>query len=101
MVKFHVSGTVGGQNCYIMGNISCDQTHLLIFFFQEFSGRDIKVNKARPRSERGGGGGRSYGGGGGRGYGGGGGRSYGGGGGGGNSYGRDQNRYGGGGHSSY
>ena len=54
---------------------------------KEFGGRNLTVNEARPREERGGGGGRGFGGGGGRGgYGGGGGRGggggYGGGGGG-------------------
>ena len=63
---------------------------------QEHDGRALTVNEAKPREERGGGGGRGYGGGGGgRGYGGGGGggRGYGGGGGGG----RDRGGYGGGG----
>lgn len=46
-----------------------------------FQGRTLTVNEARPREERGGGGG-GYGGGGGGGYGGGGGGGYGGGGGG-------------------
>lgn len=55
---------------------------------QDFRGRNLTVNEARPREDRprgggGGGGGRGYGGGGGGGYGGGGGGSYGGGGGGG------------------
>ncbi len=66
---------------------------------KDFGGRNLTVNVARPRDERGpgggggggygggGGGGRGYGGGGGRGYGGGGGGGYGGGGGGG-GYGR-------------
>jgi RNA recognition motif-containing protein len=46
-----------------------------------FHGRPLTVNEAKPREDRGGGGGRGYGGGGGRGYGGGGGgRGYGGGG---------------------
>ncbi|HTU16597.1 MAG TPA: RNA-binding protein [Gemmataceae bacterium] len=60
-----------------------------------FRGRPLTVNEARPREERGGGGGRGYGGGGGRGgHGGGGGRGgYGGGGGGGH---RDRGGYGGG-----
>ncbi len=50
----------------------------------EFQGRALTVNEAKPREERGGGGGRGgYGGGGGGGYGGGGGGGYGGGGGGG------------------
>ena len=52
---------------------------------QEFNGRPLTVNEARPpqpKGDRGGGGGRGYGGGGGGGYGGGGG-GYGGGGGGG------------------
>ncbi len=49
----------------------------------EFQGRALTVNEAKPREERGGGGGRGgYGGGGGGGYGGGGGGGYGGGGGG-------------------
>jgi len=60
-----------------------------------FRGRPLTVNEARPREDRGGGGGRGYGGGGGRGYGGGGGgRGYGGGGGGGGH--RDRGGYGGG-----
>ncbi len=56
---------------------------------QNIDGRDLTVNEARPREERGGGGGRGFGGGGGRGFGGGGGGGgggrggYGGGGGGG------------------
>jgi RNA recognition motif-containing protein len=59
---------------------------------KEHDGRPLTVNEARPREERGGGGGRGYGGGGGgRGYGGGGGGGgrggYGGGGGGGGGYG--------------
>ena len=52
----------------------------------EFGGRRLTVNEARPREDRprgGGGGGGGYGGGGGGGYGGGGGGGYGGGGGGG------------------
>ena len=50
----------------------------------EFQGRALTVNEAKPREERGGGGGGrgGYGGGGGGGYGGGGGGGYGGGGGG-------------------
>jgi RNA recognition motif-containing protein len=59
-----------------------------------FRGRPLTVNEARPREDRGGGGGRGYGGGGGGrgGYGGGGGRGgYGGGGGGG--YGGGGGRY--------
>jgi len=60
-----------------------------------FRGRPLTVNEARPREDRGGGGGRGYGGGGGRGYGGGGGgRGYGGGSGGGGH--RDRGGYGGG-----
>jgi RNA recognition motif-containing protein len=47
---------------------------------QDQNGRPLTVNEARPREDRGGGGGRGYGGGGGGGYGGGGG-GYGGGGG--------------------
>lgn len=44
---------------------------------KEVGGRALKVNEARPREDRGGGGGgRDYGGGGGRGYGGGGGGRY-------------------------
>ena len=81
---------------------------------QTFGGRQLRVNEARPREDRrggggggyrggggggyggGGGGGRDYGGGGGRGgYGGGGGRDYGGGGGGG------RGGYGGGGRDRY
>src|SRR5437773_7740698 len=57
---------------------------------KEFNGRALNVNEAKPRENRGGGGGRGYGGGGGGGYGGGGNR---GGGGGGN--------YGGGGGGNY
>lgn len=66
----------------------------------EVDGRPLTVNEARPREDRGGGGGRSgggrggYGGGGGGGYGGG--RSGGGGGGG-----RDRGGYGGGGRDRY
>jgi RNA recognition motif-containing protein len=42
---------------------------------KDFGGRNLTVNEAKPRADRGGGGGRGYGGGGGRGgYGGGGGR---------------------------
>ena len=48
----------------------------------EFQGRALTVNEAKPREERGGGGGRGGYGGGGGGYGGGGGGGYGGGGGG-------------------
>ena len=49
---------------------------------KEFGGRSLTVNEARPREDRGGGGGRGFGGGGNRGGGGGGGRGggYGGGG---------------------
>jgi RNA recognition motif-containing protein len=62
---------------------------------QEHSGRRLTVNEARPREERGGGGGYGGGGGGSRGYGGGGsGGGYGGGGGG---YGGGGGGYGGGG----
>src|SRR5215467_10343272 len=44
---------------------------------KEVNGRSLTVNEAKPREDRGGGGGRGgYGGGGGRGYGGGGGRRY-------------------------
>jgi RNA recognition motif-containing protein len=48
---------------------------------QDHAGRRLTVNEAKPREDRGGGGGRGYGGGGGggRGYGGGGGGGYGGG----------------------
>jgi hypothetical protein len=60
---------------------------------QEFEGRTLVVNEARPKTERGGGGGGGrggggggYGGGGGGGYGGGGGGGYGGGGGGGGNW---------------
>lgn len=67
----------------------------------DFRGRALTVNEAKPREDRGGGGGgRGYGGGGGRGYGGGGGgRGYGGGGGGygGGSRGGQGGGYGGGG----
>ena len=58
---------------------------------KEFSGRNLTVNEARPRTDRPGGGGGGYGGGGNRGGGGG----YGGGGGGGGGYGggrRDKDR---------
>jgi RNA recognition motif-containing protein len=47
---------------------------------QNFGGRNLVVNEAKPQAERGGGGGRGYGGGGGGNRGGGGGRSGGGGG---------------------
>ena len=65
---------------------------------QEHDGRALTVNEAKPREDRGGGGGRGYGGGGGggRGYGGGGGGRSGGGGYGGGG-GRDRGGYGGGG----
>jgi RNA recognition motif-containing protein len=61
---------------------------------KEFGGRSLTVNEARPREDRGGGGGRGFGGGGNRGGGGGGGRGgYGGGGGGrGGGYGGGGNR---------
>ena len=62
----------------------------------EMSGRQLKVNEARPREERGGGGG-GYGGGGGRGGGGGYGGGGGGYGGGGGDYGGGGGGYGGGG----
>jgi len=63
-----------------------------------FRGRPLTVNEARPREERGGGGGRGYGGGGGRGgHGGGGGRGGYGGGGGGGGRSMGSNRVGGGG----
>ncbi len=79
---------------------------------QEHGGRRLTVNEAKPREDRGGGGGygggggggyRGGGGGGGRGYGGGGGGggSYGGGGGGGRSYGGGGGSYGGGGGGRY
>ena len=66
---------------------------------QQFGGRSLVVNEARPREERsGGGGGGGYRGGGGGGYGGGGGGGYGGGGGrgGGGGYGGRDDRGGGG-----
>jgi RNA recognition motif-containing protein len=60
---------------------------------KDFNGRNLTVNEARPRTDRGGGG---YGGGGNRGggYGGGGGGGYGGGGGGGRGRDRDRDRRG-------
>jgi RNA recognition motif-containing protein len=66
---------------------------------QEHDGRALTVNEAKPREDRGGGGGRGYGGGGGggRGYGGGGGGGRSGGGGYGGGGGRDRGGYGGGG----
>jgi RNA recognition motif-containing protein len=57
---------------------------------KEFQGRALTVNEARPRTDRGGGGGGGYGGGGGRGGGGGGGYGGGGGGGYGGGGGRDR-----------
>ncbi|MGI8408401.1 MAG: RNA recognition motif domain-containing protein [Pyrinomonadaceae bacterium] len=61
---------------------------------KEINGRELKVNEAKPRENRAGGGGGGYGGGGG-GYGGGGGRggNRGGGGGGGGGYGGGSNRW--------
>src|SRR5690349_10640515 len=56
---------------------------------KEVGGRALKVNEAKPRENRGGGGGRGFGGGGGRGFGG---NRGGGGGRGGNSYGGGGNR---------
>lgn len=63
-----------------------------MFNGQDFGGRNLTVNEAKPRSEQGGGGGRGYGGGGGGrgGYGGGGGGDRGGRGGGGGGGGRDR-----------
>lgn len=66
---------------------------------QDFGGRPLTVNEARPREDRGGGGGRSGGGRGG--YGGGGGGGYGGGRSGGGGGGRDRGGYGGGGRDRY
>lgn len=65
---------------------------------KEINGRELKVNEAKPRENRAGGGGGGYGGGGGGGYGGGGGRggNRGGGGGGGNRGGGGGGGYGGG-----
>ena len=59
----------------------------------DFGGRNLRVNEAEPRENRGGGGGRGFGGGGGRGGYGGGGGGYGGGRGGGGGYGGGRDRY--------
>ena len=50
-----------------MGSDQEAQAAIAALAGKEFQGRDLTVNEARPREDRGGGGGRGYGGGGGRG----------------------------------
>src|SRR5262245_44979883 len=78
VVQDRDTGRSKGFGFVEMGDSAAAQAAIQGMNLKEVDGRCLTVNEARPREERGGGGGRGYGGGGG-----GGGRGYGGGGGGG------------------
>ncbi len=72
------TGRSRGFGFVTMGDDNAAQSAIEALNGQEFEGRPLTVNEARPKTGGGGGGGRGYGGGGGGGYGGGGGGGRGG-----------------------